>query len=77
MKRYTHKYEIRKHRAGGEVSLFVNNDIRFEMRSDIKFNLDDVNTLFFKISKKSIKSDKNVIVGICYRLKQVCAQNII
>ena len=58
MKGYTHKYEIREHRAGGGVSLFVNNDIRFEVRSDTKVNLDDVNTLFIEISKNSIKSDK-------------------
>ena len=61
LKGYTHKYEFREHRAGGGVSLFVNNDIRFEVRSDIKVNLDDVNTLFIEISKNSIKSDKNVI----------------
>ena len=77
LKGYTHKYEIREHRAGGGVSLFVNNDIRFEVRSDIKVNLDDVNTLFIEISKNSIKSDKNVIVGICYRPPQVCAQKLI
>ena len=67
MKGYTHKYEIKEYRAGGGVSLYVNNDIRFEERSDIKFNLDDVNTLFIKSQKNSIKSDKKVIVGICYR----------
>ena len=55
MKGYTHKYEIGEHRAGSGVSLYVNNDIRFEERSDIKFNLDDVNTLFMEISKNSIK----------------------
>ena len=47
------------------------------MRSDIKFNLDAVNTLFIEISKNSIKSDKNVIVRICYRPPQVCAQKFI
>ena len=77
MKGYTHKYEIREHRAGGGVSLFVNNDIRFEARSDVKLNLDDVNTLFIEISKNSIKSDKNVSVGICYHPPQVCAQKFI
>ena len=55
MKRFHHKYEIRKHGAGGGVSLFVNNDIRFEMRSDIKFNLDDVNTLFLENFKEEHK----------------------
>ena len=77
LKGYTHKYEIGEHRARGGVSLFVNNNIRFEVRSDIKVNLDDVNTLFIEISKNSIKSDKNVIVGICYRPPQVCAQKFI
>ena len=41
------------------------------------FLLWDVNTLFIEISKNSIKSDKNVIVGICYRPPQVCAQKFI
>ena len=50
---------------------------RFEVRSDIKFNLDAVNTLFIEISKNTIKSDKNVIVGICYRPPQVCVQKFI
>ena len=58
MKGYTHKYEIREHRAGGGVSLFINNDIRYEIRSDIKFNVDDVNTLFIEIPNNSIKSKK-------------------
>ena len=77
MKGYTHKYEISEHSAGGGVSLFVNNGIRFEMRPEIKFNLDDANTLFIENSKNSIKSDKNVIVGIYYRPPQVCAQKFI
>ena len=46
MKGYTHKYKIREHRAGGGVSLFINNNIRYEIRSDIKFNVDDVNAPF-------------------------------
>ena len=76
MKGYTHKYEIREHRVGGGVLLYVKNDIRFEEKSEIKFNLDDVNTLFIEISKNTIKLDKNVVVGICYRPPQVCAQKI-
>ena len=77
VKGYTYKYKIREHRARDGVSLYVNNDIRFEVRSDIKFNLDDINTLFIEISKNSIKSNKNVIVGICYRPPQVCAKKFI
>ena len=69
--------EIREHRAGDGVSLFVSNDNRFEVRSEIKLNLYDINTLFIEISKNSIKSDKNVIVGICYRPPQVCAEKFI
>ena len=42
MKGYTHTYEIREHRAGGGGSLLINFDIRYEIRSDIKFNVDDV-----------------------------------
>ena len=49
MKGYVHKYKIREHRAGGGVSIFINNNIRYEIRSDIKFNVDDVNTLFIEI----------------------------
>ena len=40
LKGYTHKYVIREHRAGGGVSLFVNNDIRFEVRSGVGFSSD-------------------------------------
>ena len=46
---------ITEHRARNEVSLFINNDIRYEIRSNIKFNLDDVNTLFIEIPNNSIQ----------------------
>ena len=63
MKVYTQKYEIREHRAGGGVSLFINNDIRYEIRSNIKFNVDDVNTLFIEIPNDSIKLKKKYCRG--------------
>ena len=56
--------------------LFINNDIRYEIRSDIKFNVDDVNTLFIEIPNNSIKSKKNVM-GICYRPPPVCVRKFI
>ena len=55
MKGYAHKYEIREHRAGSGVSIFINNDIGYKIRSDIKFNVGDVNTLIIEIPNNSIK----------------------
>ena len=56
---YAHKNSIREQRAEGGggvvvVSLFIKNDIHFQVRDNININLPDVDILFIEIPKEYI-----------------------
>ena len=72
LKGYSHKNTIREQRTGGGVSLFIKNDINFQVRDNININLPDVDSLFIEIPKEELHSNKNIFVGVCYRPPHVC-----
>ena len=71
LKGYSHKNTIREQKSGGGVSLFIKNDINFEVRNNIYINLPDVDSLFIEIPKEELHSNKNIFVRVCHRQPQV------
>ena len=54
------------------MSLFIKNDINFQVRDNTNINLPDVDSLFIEIPKEELHSNKNIFVGVCYRPPHVC-----
>ena len=60
-----HKY--RSTRAGGGVSIFIQDDIEFFCRDDLCYQNDTIETVFIEIDKDNVGKEKNVIIGVIYR----------
>ena len=61
----THKYRSTK--AGGGVSIFIQDDIEYFCRDDLCYQNDTIETVFIEIDKDHVGKEKNVIIGVIYR----------
>ena len=68
---YTHHCVIRENRPGGGVSLFIRNNLKFKIIRELTINLVDVDVLFIEIPKEQLQSQKNILIGVCYRAPHV------
>jgi exonuclease III len=64
---YAHEYLTRGDKAGGGVSIFINDQWTYKVRNDLNFNNDDIELLWVEINKDSANLSQNVIVGTVYR----------
>ena len=64
IKGYTHVSQIREKRTGGDVSMFINNDIKYDVRDNITIDLPGIDTtcIVIEIPKEELSSSKNTIV---------------
>ena len=58
---------FRKKKRGGGVSILVKNNIVYQPLKKLLKMTTDIETLFIKINKSYTKTDRDVIVGVCYR----------
>ena len=57
----------RQDRSGGGVALFVQNNVKYSIRHDLKMFDHEFESLFIKIDKGQLNSDRTVIVWVVYR----------
>ena len=77
IKCYTHISQIREKRTGGGVSMFINNDIKYDVRDNITIDLPGIDTIVIEIPKEELKSSKNTIVLTTYRHPDVNPKSFI
>ena len=62
IKGYTLVSQIREKRTGGGVSMFINNDIKYDVRDNITIDLPGIDTIVIEIPKEELNSSKYIIV---------------
>ena len=63
IKGYTHVSQIREKQTGGGVSMFINNDIKYDVRDNITIDFPGIDTIVIEIPKEEfLNSSKNTIV---------------
>ena len=77
IKGYTHVSQIREKRTGGGVSMFINNDIKYDVRDNITIDLPGIDTIVIEIPKEELNSSKNTIVLTTYRPPDVNPKSFI
>ena len=65
---YNHEAVHRSSRRGGGVSLFTKNNIPYTLRPDLNIFDSYAETLFIEVDKNVFSTDKNLIVGVLYRI---------
>jgi exonuclease III len=60
---YSHEYVIRNKKAGGGLSIFIKNNIQYNLREDLKVNTDDIEMIWLEIKKENNFFDKNLVIG--------------
>jgi hypothetical protein len=64
---YFHESSVRTGKAGGGVSIFINNKIQYSLRKDISSIQKHIELVYVEIDRHSVKSDRNIIIGCVYR----------
>ena len=64
---YSHIYDIRESRRGGEVSIYVFDCINYKKRLDLKLGKSFFESYFIEIDKNVFKLKSNVIIGAIYK----------
>jgi hypothetical protein len=64
---YNHKFITRENKAGGGVSMFINVNLPYIVRSDLTYQDDDCEMIWIEVDKVNINSDKNYVIGTIYR----------
>ena len=59
--------ECRQDKRGGGVSLFIQNSVQFNVRTDLNQFNENIESIFIEMDGKSIGKERNVIVGVIYR----------
>ena len=57
----------RKNKRGGGVGIYIKDDIPFLPLKKFTKSTADIDTLFVKINKNFTKTDRSIIIGVCYR----------
>lgn len=71
---YSIENSIRKDRTGGGASLFVNSNLHYSNRPDLKINCTDCDSLFIEINNID---QTNIIIGIIYKPDSVIYDDFI
>ena len=68
----------RSHRSGGGVGIYINKNIEFNIRYDLSEFDNLLESVFIEIQIDTVKSIKNVIIGVIYRLPaaNLCEFNV-
>ena len=61
----SHNYHTLK--LGGGVSIFVKASLTFEPLKNLSLMTSSIETVFIKIRKCSLKINRDLIIGVCYR----------
>ena len=60
---YIHVFDIRSKRTGGGSSLYINENISYKVRKDLKL----AESAFIEVSKNIFTKNRNIILGVIYR----------
>jgi hypothetical protein len=64
---YQHKGITRVDKAGGGISIYINDDLSYKIREDLTVMGENMETLKIELEKNCIISDKNYLIGVFYR----------
>ena len=66
---YSIEKDIRVHKRGGGVSLYVHNSLQYKLRNYLKIGSDSetTNSIFVEIAKNTAGMRQNLIIGCIYR----------
>jgi hypothetical protein len=64
---YSHEFLTRPNRPGGGVSMFIDNNLSYQSRSDLNYQDDDVEMLWVEVEGRDLKTTTNLIFGTIYR----------
>jgi hypothetical protein len=59
--------KVRDKGRGGGVSLYINDSLSFDLRTDLHIAPELAENIFIEIDKTSVSCDKNIIVGLIYK----------
>ena len=57
----------RKGRSGGGATLFIDNDIEFNIREDLSIKCDDCDSIFIEFKRKEKALTRKIIIRVIYR----------
>ena len=57
----------RQDKIGGGVSLFIKDNVKYFVRSDLSILNKHIEVIFVEIDKNQYQSSKNIVVGTLYR----------
>lgn len=64
---YNVEHNYRKDRKGGGVSLFISEEVEYQLREDLTIQTPYMETLFVELTNNTGFKNKNVICGVVYR----------
>ena len=64
---YNVEHNYRKDRKGGGVSLFISEEVEYQLREDLTIQTPFMETLFVELTNNTGFKNKNVICGVVYR----------
>ena len=67
MEGYNVEHNYRKDRKGGGVSLFISEEVEYQLRDDLTIQNQYMETLFVELTNNTGFKNKNVICGVVYR----------
>lgn len=65
---YNHVYKTRVGKIGGGVSIYVKENIAFQLRDDLSDVNENYECIFIEINKDVVHTKKNVVMGVVYRM---------
>ena len=75
LKHYNSSHRYRENQSGGGVTFYTQGDIEFTVRDDIGEFDDELEMIFIEIDKSQIGTDRNVLLGLVYRIPGTSAAN--
>ena len=64
---YNHLYDTREQRNGGGISIYVNANIAYKKRTDLKLDKTYFESYFIEVDQTVFQSKHNVIIGGLYK----------
>lgn len=68
---YNAEHNYRPIRAGGGVSMYINEDVEYSVRSDLCLMNSYIECVFIEIDKDILQKDNNAIFGVLYRPQEL------
>ena len=68
---YNHLYDTREQRNGGGISIYVNANIAYKKRTDLKLDKTYFESYFIGVDKTGFQLKHNVIIGGLYKTPNV------